>query len=93
MVSVERDNLFERVLTVDAWPRLRWKAAVMGLRSNTRCGEALEHAGPVGGPSRLIGVWCPCSASGAFSLSGGGYLSTFGGVARILAKFKGNYQR
>ena len=42
-----------------------------GLRSTTRHGDTPARAGPVGGPSRLVGCVGSHGASGALSLSGG----------------------
>ena len=60
-----------------------------GLCSTTRRGNALTHVRPIGSPSQLVGALSVVHAkfSGALSLGGGRYLSIFGSVAGILAKF------
>ena len=78
-------NLIFKVLHVDAQPRPEWKTIIDGLRSTTRRGDA-----PVQGPLKAPLDDCMWSArcfGCSLSLSGGGYLSTFGSVVGILAKF------
>ena len=60
------------------------------LRSTTSRGNAPAHARPIGGPFRLVsalGVVRTKLQVLSLSLDGGRYLSTFGSMARILAKF------
>ena len=60
-----------------------------GLHLTTCHSDAPMHVGPVGGPSRLVGVLGVVRAElRVLSLGGGRYLSTFGHLVGILAKFK-----
>ena len=78
---------FLRICIVDAGPRSERKTTVLVLRSTTRYGDAPMRARPVGGSSQLIGVYMVHAELQVLSLSVEEGKSTFGGVARILAKF------
>ena len=47
------------------------KSPSWGLRSTTRCGDALARTRPVGGPSQLVGHVGSRGVLGALSLGGG----------------------
>ena len=67
------------------------KPLSLGLRSTTYRGDTPMHAGPVGGPSRLVGALSVVRVEPQMlSLSLSWWrkvLFTFGGVVGILAKF------
>ena len=86
------DNGFSIQNIVDAQPRSecgrKTTIVVAGPRSTTHRGDSSRARGaPLEGPFRYDGVVCVGVWVLSLSLSGGGYLSIFGIMARIWAKF------